>query len=117
MISTFGDTLHDNGGTHLNGGIADDKFWQGLHQRVVASALPLYTPPGGPIETEFLLLYTQLLADVRERRCNSEKALIFAPCILRKARNKKTFAETKPLIKGRMAAWRAGNYLAIVKDI
>ena len=51
MISTFGDTLHDNGGTHLNGGIAHDEFWQGLHQRVVASALPLYTPPSGPIET------------------------------------------------------------------
>ena len=43
--------------------------------------------------------------------------MIFAPCILRKTRVKKTLAETKPPIRGRLEAWKSGHYLALVKDI
>ena len=43
--------------------------------------------------------------------------MIFAPCILGKTRGKKTFAETKPLIRGRLEAWKLGHYFALVKDI
>ena len=43
--------------------------------------------------------------------------MIFAPCILRKMQGKKTFAETKPLIRGRLEAWKNGHYLALIKDI
>ena len=66
---------------------------------------------------DFLLTLTKLLQDVRERKCNSEKALLFAPCILGKTPGKKTFAETKPLIRGRLEVWKAGHYLALVKVI
>ena len=116
-MKAHGDTICQRDGTHLDGGIADDKYWQGLHRRTAASMLPLYTPPSGPIENEFILTYTQLLCDIRERRCNSKKTLNFAPCILRKARNKKAYAKTKPLIKGQLAAWKAGQYLALVIEI
>ena len=64
---------------------------------------PVFSP-SGPIENEFILTYMQLLCDVRECWCNSKKTLIFPPCVLRKTRNKRTYAETKSLIKGRLAA-------------
>ena len=48
MIEAYGDTLRGNDGRHLDGGIADDKFWQELHQQVIASVLPLYSPPLDP---------------------------------------------------------------------
>ena len=46
-----------------------------------------------------------------------EKDLVFAPCILQKVRNKKTYAKTKPLIKGRLDAWVAGRNLTLVKEV
>ena len=68
MIGVYCDTLRGDDGTHLDGSIADNKFWQELYQRVIASVLPLYSPPSGPIATEFLPIYTQLFTDVCERR-------------------------------------------------
>ena len=46
----------------------------------------------------FLLLQTQLLCNVREPRCNAEKAIIFAPYILRKVWDKHLFGEQRILI-------------------
>ena len=99
MIQAYGDTIRQSNSTQLDGSIPDDKYWQDLHQQVTASMLPLYSPPSGPIKNQLILTYTQLLFDNRERRCNSEKALIFASFILRKAHNKTTYVETKPFIK------------------
>ena len=116
LISKYGDTVHGNDGTHLDGGIKDDAYWQHLYNRFTDCNLPLWEVPS-TVETEFLLTFAQLLQDVRERKCNSEKALIFAPCILRKTRNKKLYSETKPLIRGSLEAWKAGHYLALVNNI
>jgi hypothetical protein len=33
LIAVYGDTLHANDGTHLDGGIAEDKLWQRLWRR------------------------------------------------------------------------------------
>ena len=48
MIKAYGDTLRGNDGTHLDGGIADDQYWQELHRQVTASVLPVYPPPPDP---------------------------------------------------------------------
>ena len=116
LISRYGYCVHGNDGTHLDGGVEDDTYWQQLYNRVTDCNLPLWEVPS-TVETDFLLTLAKLLQDVRERKCNSEKALLFAPCILRKTRGKKTFAETKPLIRGRLEAWKVGHYLALLKDI
>ena len=116
LIVRYSDCIHDNDGKHLDGGVKDDSYWQQLYDRVTNCSLPLWDLPS-TVGTDFLLTLTQLLQDTRERKCNSKKLTIFAPCILRKTRGKKTFAETKPLIRGRLEAWKNGHYLALVKDI
>ena len=109
--------IHQNHGIHLDGGIPDDARWQHLYWRIMSVLLPLYYLPSGVIANRFLLMQTQLLRDVRKRRCNSEKALIFAPCILQKVQSKKLFRETKPLISGRLNAWEVGRDVALSKDV
>ena len=32
--SVYGDNLHRNGGTHLDGGVADDAVWQHRWRRI-----------------------------------------------------------------------------------
>ncbi len=100
LHGVFGDTIHHNNGRHLDGGIGEDedRKWQRLHERVVAARLPLYSLPNGWWAKQFLLLQTALWRDVRLQGCNSEKACIFAPLILRRARSKKTMSKVKTLV-------------------
>ena len=77
----------------------------------------LYSLPSGRWANQFFDLQTQLWKDVRERRCNSGKALHFAPCILSKTKVVVKFAETKTLVWSRLDAWEAGKFVALVKDV
>ena len=119
LMSVYGDTIHQNDGTHLDGGIGafEDRKWQRLYKRIIACNLPLYDLPSGKYANTFLELQTQLWRDVRARKCNSEKALLFAPLILRKVKGLKTFSETKPIIWARLEAWKAERYVALVKSV
>jgi hypothetical protein len=85
LHGVFGDTIHHNNGRHLDGGIGEDedRKWQRLHERVVAARLPLYSLPNGRWAKRFLAMQTALWRNVQERGCNSEKACVFAPLILR----------------------------------
>ena len=49
LCSVYGDTIHQNDGAHLDGGIgvAEDAKWQRLHLRVAACNLQLYDLPNG----------------------------------------------------------------------
>jgi len=73
LCSVYGDTIHQNDGTHLDGGIgvAEDAKWQRLHLRVAACNLPLYDLPNGRWATQFLETLTNLWVGVVERRWNS----------------------------------------------
>ena len=119
LISIYGDTIHQNDGRHLDGGIgvAEDRKWQRLYMRVAACKSPLYDLPNGCWAVRFLQIQTQLLRDARTRKCNSEKPLIFAPCILRKVKDVKVASDIKKLILCRLDMWDAGKYCALVKGV
>jgi len=112
LHSVFGDTIHHNDGHHLNRGIGEDedRKWQRLHERLVAACLPLYSK-------RFFALQIALWRDVSLRGCNSEKACVFAPLILRWVCSKKTMSEVKTLVGSRMDAWEASCYCALVKEV
>ena len=119
LISIYGDTIHQNDGRHLDGGIgaAEDRKWQRLYMRIAACKSPLYDLPNGHWAVRFLSIQTQLWRDARMRQCNSEKPLIFAPCILRKVKDVKSARDIKQLILTRLDLWEAGKYCALVKGV
>ena len=119
LISVYGDTLHRNDGSHLHGGIdpVEDRKMQQLHHRVASVKQLLYDLPSGRWANRFLDLQTQLWKDVRERKCDLEKALLLAPCILRKTKVAGNFSETKTSLWARMDAWEARQYVALFKDV
>jgi hypothetical protein len=49
LLGIFGNTIHQNDGTHLNGGfgIVNDAKWQRLYNRVATCSLQLYDLPNG----------------------------------------------------------------------
>jgi hypothetical protein len=101
-LAVYGDTIHQNDGTHLDGGIgvAEDAKWQRLHLRVAACNLPLYDLPNGRWANWFLETLTNLWVGVVERLWNSERPLIFQACILRRVRGIYRFHDVKPIIWG-----------------
>ena len=116
LMTLFGDTIHHNAGLHLSGGVDDDALMQRLHKRIASVRQVLYDLPEGRWAARFLRLQTALFRDARERRCNAEKALIFAPCILQRIKGKHKFADTKIIIQRRLDAWEAGRLCALVSE-
>jgi hypothetical protein len=102
LIDIYGDTIHQNNGWHLDGGIGvnNDKKWQCLHFQVASYTLALYDFPNGQWATQFLDILTKLWHATCARECNSEKPLVFAACILCKVKDVKRFSDVKKLIWG-----------------
>ena len=120
LHQVYGDTIHQNDGTHLSGDIEAtvDKKWQRLYHRVIAGPLKLWDLPNGRVANRYLDLLTAELKGARLGQWNSERPNIFAPCILHKVGGKKyTFAETKAKMEQRMDAWEAGRHCTLVKMV
>jgi hypothetical protein len=122
LCSIYGDTIHQNDGTHLDGGIgvAEDTKWQRLHLRVAVCNLPLYVYdlPNGRWAARFLETLTNLWVGVVERHWNSERLLVFQQaCILWRVRGISHFHYVKPVIWGRLDAWETERYVALVREV
>jgi hypothetical protein len=117
LCSVYGDTIHQNDGTHLDDGIGvtEDAKWQRLHLRVAACNLPLYDLPNGRCAHQYLETLMDLWVGVVERRRNSERTLVFQACILRRVRGISRFHDVKPIIWGQLDPWDAGCYMALVR--
>ncbi|KAL3812075.1 hypothetical protein ACHAXA_002879 [Cyclostephanos tholiformis] len=119
LLGVFGDTIHLNDGTHLDGGIGvnEDAKWQRLYNCVASCSLPLYDLPNGRCAHRFLTTLTDLWAGVIQRRWNSERPLVFQGVILRRVRGITRFHDVKPIVWNRLNAWDAGRYVALVKGV
>jgi hypothetical protein len=85
LMAVFGNSIHCNNGHHLDGGIADNGIWQGRYNRVVSHPHLMYNPPKGNIGQRVVATLAREFRGVHKQKWNSERALIFAECILRKS--------------------------------
>ena len=67
LDSVLGDHVHDNDGTHLDGGIANDRFWQKRWMRIAQLATTRYQVPKGKVGRRFLSIFVNEFQGVRER--------------------------------------------------
>jgi len=77
----------------------------------------MYSPPKGPAGKKFIVAYAAEWRKVRKRETNSEQALIFPACILRKAKGVNRSAAIKRRILRRLALWESGQIAELVNDI
>ena len=117
LIGVYDDTIHRNDGRHLRGGIADDAAMQMLYDKVVSYPHPLYSPPKGKIGNDFLALFFRELRMVREWDSNSERAMMFPACILRREANIVKAKEIRRRIKRRMELWQDGKVAELAEDV
>ena len=117
LITVYGNTIHRNDGRHLDGGIANDGVWQRRYDRVVAHPHPMYNPPKGGVGHWVISTMAREFTGVRERKWNSERALIFAACVLRKSPGVIRARDIKRRVERRLTLWIDGSYDALVQDI
>jgi hypothetical protein len=117
LIAVFGDSIHRNDGCQLDGGIADDGIWQGRCDCVVSHPhLINYLPKGGAGQWVVATLAREFRG-VRKWKWNSERALIFAVCVLWKSPGVICARDIKHRMERRLTLWIGGQYNALVQDI
>jgi hypothetical protein len=107
IIVVFGDSIHRNNG----------RIWQGRYNCVVSHPRPMYYPPKGGIGQQVVAALAREFRGALERKWNSERALIFAACVLRKSPGVICARDIKRRVKRRLTLWIGGQYNALVQDI
>ena len=115
LQTVYGGTLHDDDGTHLQGGVSSDSLWQGYHRRLVTLPPQLYTCPGKGAGKEFISQLCEEFAGVQERKWNSERPLVFCLAMLQKKPGVTQSSDIQRCLKHRLEEWKAGKHKALVE--
>eukprot|EP00956_Cyclotella_meneghiniana_P009504 scaffold13157_cov41-Cyclotella_meneghiniana.AAC.3 len=116
LMGVYGDTIHQNDGRHLDGGINDDAVWQRRWRKVVSTKLSLWFAPKGKIGRAFVELLAKEWRGVRERHWNAERPIVFAAVVLSRSSTVKSASGIKATIEARLKLWEAERYAELVGD-
>jgi hypothetical protein len=86
LDKVYGDHVHENPGTYLNGGIEDDAMWQRYHRRLIVYPSQRYDAPNGNVGHCLVETMTSLFEGIRSRKWNSERFLLFQIVLLQQTR-------------------------------
>ncbi len=84
---------------------------------MVSHLHPMYNPPKGGLGQRVVSTMAREFTGVRERKWNSERALIVAACVLRKSPGMIRARDIKRRVERRLDLWIGGQYNAFVQDI
>ena len=115
LVDTFdGEYLQNNGCTHLDGNIVDDKVWQERYSDIINSPNQ-YDLPSGLIEKLFVRMLAKEIDRVRARKWNMEKVIFFMLIILNKSLDSKEAVNIKYRIKQRILEWEEQNSKCLLR--
>ena len=77
----------------------------------------MYSPPPGIAKNTFIVKQEKEFLPMRTRETNSERALVYAACVLRKERGISQSSLIKRRILRRMELWDADKIPELVEDI
>ena len=84
LQGAYGEFLHQNDRSHLDGGIKDDAAWQRCWRRLAAQSSRWYATPSGVVGRRFTAILAAEWQGVISRSLNSEIPLVFAHVFLTK---------------------------------
>ena len=85
LREVYGDWVHANPGTHLDGGICDESAWQARWRDLAVMPSRRYDAPSGRVGQRFVGALGDELKGVRDRLWNSDRFIVFETVILQRA--------------------------------
>ena len=116
LQGVYGDYLHSNDGSHLDGGVADDAIWQRRWHQLAAQSAIWYTTPSGAVGHRFAAILTAEWRGVLGRSWNSEIPLVFSHVVLTKTSSVHRSKEIRARITSQMDLWERVLHVGLVVD-
>ena len=116
LKGVYGDFPHQNDGSHLDGGIADDAVWQRHWHQLAAQSTSWYATPSGAAGRQFTAILAVEWRGVLSRSWNSDIPLVFAHIFLTKTLGARRAQEIRARITRRMDLWERGLHADLVGD-
>ena len=102
LQEVYGDFMHHNDGSHLDGEIADNAAWQHHWRRLAAQSESWYATPSVVVGRRFTAILTAEWQGVLGRSWNSERPLVFAHVVLTKTLGVRRARDIRARITRRM---------------
>ena len=109
LDAVLGDHIHDNDGSHLDGGIPDDALWQARHRLLTAFPSRQYATPSCRVGKNIIAQFRHELEGSRLRKWNSERPFVFLLVVLQVSDNAVGSKAIKARLKDRLQWWRDGG--------
>ena len=110
----YGDFPYQNGGSHLDVGIADDAAWQRHWHRLAAQSVSWYAMPSGAVGRLFTAILAAEWRGVLARSWNSKRPVVFAHIVLTKTLGVHQTREIRACITRYMDLWERGQHAGLV---
>jgi hypothetical protein len=117
MDKVYGDHVHHNDGTHLDGGISNDTSWQDYWKRIIVFPGQNYNLPKGKVGKRFIFTLASILDWMIARKWNIEVFLVFYMVVLQ--RGDATIRSVKAIwdiLTWRLDAWERGAINMLVQN-
>ncbi len=116
LMDVYGDYIHQNDGSHLDGGIVDDAVWQARWAKLIVLPAQRYNAPGGPVGRRFVRMLAEEMSGIRSRKWNSERFIVFQMVILQRSKGVTKAGDIKKRLSNRMDSWEANKFDMLVQD-
>ena len=116
LWEVYGDWVHQNPGTHLDGGISEDGRWQGWWRDLAVMPPRRYDASSGKVGRRFVNVLVRELRGMPDRKWNAERFIVFQTVTLQRARHVTASRDIRRQIEKRLDAWEAGAYKMLVED-
>ena len=108
LQEVYGNFPHQNDGSHLDGGVADDALWQRCWRRLAAQSAIWYATPTGEVGRRFTAIMGVGWQGLIEGSWNSKRLLVFTHVILTKTLGVRRENDIRARITMRMDFWQRG---------
>eukprot|EP00957_Ditylum_brightwellii_P023109 1743243-Ditylum_brightwellii.AAC.1 len=117
LWQVFGDTIHHNDGTHMDGGVPNDVTWQRRWRKIISRPTNWYNVPSGPVGRRFATILTVEFAGVRDQHWNSEQVIVFIAVVLQTTPDTRWSRDIRAQISRCMDLWEEGLHARLVDDM
>ena len=112
----YGDHIHQNDGSQLDGGIIDDLVWQNYYKLLVTYTPSQYTVPRNSLGQRFLDTLSGLITGIVHRQHNSEKLLVFILVMLQRRTSITRNQDIAAHLAWKLTLWDRSDYHLLVEE-